>query len=171
MNISAGNDWNFYLILRLCTSWNVDICRLFKYCPTPSIRKIMLSHAQHQHYLNFEKNGFIFMNISAGNDRNFYLILRLCTSWNVDICRLFKYSLNPSIRKIMLSYTQHQHYLNFEKNGFIFMNISAGNGRIFKLTLRLCTSWNVDVCRLFKYCLTPSIRKNMLSYDITLLHF
>ena len=91
----------------------------------------------------FRKNGFIFMNISAGNDRIFNLILRLCTSWNVHICRLFKYCLTPSIRKI--------YYLKFEKNGFIFMNISAGNDRIFSLILRLCTSWKVDICRLFKY--------------------
>ena len=97
-----------------------------------------------------KKNGFIFMNISARNDRIFNLILRLCTSWNVDICRLFKYCLTPSIRKIMLSHAQHQHYLNFEKNGFIFMNISDGNDQIFNLILRLCKSWNVDICRLFK---------------------
>ena len=75
----------------------------------------MLSHAQHQHYLNFEKKGFIFMNISAGNGRIFNLTLRLCTSWNVDVCRLFKYCLTPSVRKIMLSHVKHQHYPNFEK--------------------------------------------------------
>ena len=108
------------------------------------------------------------MNISAGNDEIFNLILQLCTSWNVDICILFKYCLTPSIRKIMLSHAQYKHYLNFRRRiGFILMNISAGNDQIFNLILQLCTSWNVDICRLFKYCLTPSIRKIMLSYDIT----
>ena len=62
---------------------------------------------------------------------------------------------------------QQQHYLYFEKIDFIFMNISAGNGRIFNLTLQLCTSWNEDVCRLFKYCLTLSVRKIMLSHANT----
>ena len=81
----------------------------------------MLSHAKHQHYLNFEKkNGFIFMNISAGNGRIFYLTLQLCTSWNVDVWRLFKYCLTPSVRKNILSHAKHQHYLNFEKKIWIY---------------------------------------------------
>ena len=82
----------------------------------------MLSHAQYQHYLNFGgRNGFILMNISARHDQIFNLILQLCTSWNVDICRLFKYCLTPSIRKIMLSHAQYQHYLNIREKIDLFL--------------------------------------------------